>query len=113
VTIDSNGNIAHIYNSWKKVSLRGTKFPIPLPKGGRQNNDLILTEDQWIMESKKRVPSRKKDVITNVFDPDYLFSSASNSAEQRHSNLKIGYGKKNPNVSRKKIGKRNKNKMGV
>jgi len=52
-TVDSEGNT--FYNlSRKKRNLRGLKYPIPFPKGGRNNNDLILRSDQLPKYRKKR-----------------------------------------------------------
>lgn len=35
------------------AKLRGTKYSIPLPKGGRNNDDLILREDELMVGEKK------------------------------------------------------------
>jgi len=97
-TVDSEGNT--FYNlSRKKRNLRGLKYPIPFPKGGRNNNDLILRSDQ--------LPKyRKKDKNLFDFESDIVLGSRKN----KQTNPVIGYGKKNPNQSRRKYGKKNKSK---
>ena len=79
------------------------QYAIPKPKGGRHAQNLILREDQWKAENEKLHRSNKKD------DPDNLF--AESLKKQAAKNLVVGYGKKNPNVSRRKFGKKNKTKM--
>ena len=59
-TVAADGSVHH--NSLKRrQNLRGTKFSIPLPKGGRRgvNEDLLLREDQL----PKRRKARDKDLM--------------------------------------------------
>jgi len=51
-TIDEDGNPSYNIPRGKR-SLRGTKYPIPLPKGGRNANNLILYEQQLPRQKKK------------------------------------------------------------
>jgi len=96
-TVDDQGNV--FYNLPKqKRSLRGTKFPIPAPTGGRNSKDLILSE-------RYRSRRRKGNSNVDLDDPDQLF------LEKRKPQSKapvFGYGKQNPNIARRKIGKKNK-----
>ncbi len=62
--------------------LRGTQFPLPLPKGGR-TPDIVLAPDQYELMKRK------------------------------HRDVQVGFGNKNPNVSRRRVGKKNKTKMSV
>ncbi len=53
VYINQNGQITYFKNPRRKPKLRGTKYAIPLPKGGRNNEDLILREDELMTGEKK------------------------------------------------------------
>jgi len=103
VTISEDGTVTYNHNMKKRVNLRGTKYSIPLPKGGRNNNDLILTEDEFYKQAKGR-----RRAQADITDPDFSFWNLLNG---KNVGAQVGYGKKNPNVSRKKFGKKNKTKM--
>jgi len=105
VSIDESGTITHFHNVRRKVNLRGTIFPLPLPKGGRDSKDLVLTEEEYLRQVQKQ--HRSKGSV--VDDTEYSFGGMIGG---KHS-VEVGYGKKNPNISRKKVGKHNKNKMNV
>lgn len=45
VYIREDGRITYFKNPKRKVNLRGTKYSIAKPKGGRNSEDLILRED--------------------------------------------------------------------
>jgi RNA-binding protein NOB1 len=91
--------------------MRGTQFSVPLPKGGRRNNDLILREDQ--VEYKRAVKKHERAIVkqsrnpTNPFDPDYvpaILIDATGKKSQHVNPLDapvIGYGKRNPNEVRR------------
>ena len=53
VYINEDGNITYFKNPKRKPNLRGTKFSIPAPVGGRNNKDLILREDELLTGEKK------------------------------------------------------------
>ncbi len=81
------------------ILLQYIQFSIPLPKGGRNNQDLILTEDEYMLAMKK---NRKKSDL-DAFDPEYVFGNPNyKGSAYNSSGVEVGYGKKNPNVSRKK-----------
>jgi len=102
--VDQNGNIRYSQNTSKKAtSLRGTIYPIPLPKPGRSANNIVLTEDQFLREVQLHSKHRPKK--QDVFGADYAFALA--SKEQAHS-VVVGFGSKNPNVAKRRIGKKNK-----
>jgi RNA-binding protein NOB1 len=44
--VDRTGTVRYNDRLPKRFTTRGKKFPIPKPKLGKHNNDLILTEDQ-------------------------------------------------------------------
>jgi len=96
-TIDDNGNI-QLFTKKRKPNIRGTKYSIPLRKGGRKNQDIVLREDE--LPYGKR---RKKEV--DIFDPDHDFLAPRKGVRK---DVVVGYGNKNPNKSRRRTGKRKK-----
>ncbi|KAL1917901.1 uncharacterized protein VTP21DRAFT_3735 [Calcarisporiella thermophila] len=112
-TVDEHGNVTYYLKKDFKYNLRGTKYSIPDPKGGRwqSNKDLLLREDQveYQRELKRSQRAKEKALKSDVFDPDYIPSLISGT----HSNLMgptIGYGRKNPNERRRTGNKKKKNK---
>jgi len=97
-TVDKDGSVTYHIPKHKR-SLRGTKYPIPQPKSGRHNK--FITSPQQL---PKQRPVKKDDM--DMEDPDAAFATS------RHAHAKpvIGYGNKNPNQARRKIGKKNKTK---
>jgi hypothetical protein len=61
-------------------------------------------------EYQKALRLRRKNKSVDAFDPDFSFADSKSGS---HSGVVVGYGKKNPNVSRRKVGKTNKNRMNV
>ncbi|GAQ82225.1 RNA-binding protein NOB1 [Klebsormidium nitens] len=57
----------------KRFSLRGTRYPIPLPKGGREGkqSDPILREDQLPSRIRHGLGPRKKKGEVDVFGAEY------------------------------------------
>eukprot|EP01114_Cavostelium_apophysatum_P021453 TRINITY_DN7489_c0_g1_i2.p1 TRINITY_DN7489_c0_g1~~TRINITY_DN7489_c0_g1_i2.p1 ORF type:complete len:502 (-),score=141.62 TRINITY_DN7489_c0_g1_i2:857-2362(-) len=88
-------------------STRGTIYNIPLPKGGKNNKDLILNEEQYEKALKISHQKKKGGQSEDLFDSDYQF--AGNNKSPNHK-VQVGYGKKNPNVARKTFGKTNKSR---
>ena len=120
VAIDKDGTVTHFHNHRRRINIRGTKvrrcfgclttqYPIPLPKGGRQNHDIILTEDEWQRQAK--IQHQRKGPNLDVMDPDFSFGSKLTGKHQ--DGPVVGYGRKNPNVAKKKVGKKNKTKMDI
>eukprot|EP01132_Coremiostelium_polycephalum_P005715 gene5715-7110_t len=104
--VDRFGNVRVGRGSGKQFNLRGKQFSIPKPKGGKKHNDIILTEDQYI--HRLRVTGqlyKKPSKETSVNDPT-SFELGFNVRPVE--NIIIGYGNRNPNIARKKIGKKNK-----
>jgi len=94
-TVNADGKVAH--NALRKrYNLRGTKFSIPMPKGGRNNDDLLLREDQLPKRSRK---SKEADLMDN--DTSGWTFSYKNKAHGQKS--KVGYGRKNPNEKRAQV----------
>jgi len=69
VSINENGVLEYHYpKRYKSPNIRGTKFSIPAPKGGRIVDTILLTEDQPV--GRNRMP-RASDKA-NPLDPDYV-----------------------------------------
>ncbi len=78
--IDGDGKEFFLYNPKRhKQNLRGTIYPLPLPRGGRLNEDPILSEDMTLSFRKIKIRKGTKTVhdanesIQKVFDVDYQF----------------------------------------
>ncbi|KAL9976499.1 hypothetical protein ACROYT_G013808 [Oculina patagonica] len=106
VSVDENG-VTHyqLPNRKKPFNIRGKKYPLPLPRGGRHSENPVLTEDQ--PRGQHRLP-RKKDNM-NVFDPDYISrvspfaaKDVTSRASQLGYHLKGGQNRRNPNEVKKK-----------
>ncbi|ESO03424.1 hypothetical protein HELRODRAFT_192032 [Helobdella robusta] len=118
MSIAEDGSVVCHLSKYKIPSARGTRYSLPMPKGGKYNHDPILCEDQ--LKTKQR--TKKMSKVVDVFDPDYLGLSspfALNDVTSRATSL--GFNKKsrrsdvvdvfdgrrkNPNESRKKTGRR-------
>jgi len=68
-TIDEEGNPSYNIPRGKR-SLRGTKYPLPIPKGGRNNNDLILCEQQIPRQRQKKKKLVWRILIYNFYKTD-------------------------------------------
>jgi len=58
VYINHNREITFFKNPRRKARLRGTKYTLPKPKGGRMGDGLILREDE-LMVGHKRIMVRQ------------------------------------------------------
>ncbi|KAF9410715.1 Nin1 binding protein [Podila epigama] len=98
---DQNGNVKYYLKKNMVYNLRGTKYSIPTPKGGRRNNDLILREDQREFELSMKFQRRQKKI--DAFDPDYVPRLLEGQIDSRNpfGAPVIGYGKRNPNAVKK------------
>jgi RNA-binding protein NOB1 len=93
--VDKNG-VARIFLSSKfKPRLRGTKYPIPMPRGGRNNKDLILCEDQIDPAKLRRAAKQRERKAVDVLDPDSFYKFGTKHVQ--HRPLVVGYGSRNPN----------------
>ncbi|KAL0216703.1 hypothetical protein P9112_008887 [Eukaryota sp. TZLM1-RC] len=77
--------------------LKGTKYPVPLPKSGRDANNLILREEQ-LNKAMKKV---KKSKPINHFSDDLPFFAGGLNTATHSSMPKVGLGI-NANAPRKK-----------
>jgi len=97
VTLKANGQAQFHYKKGRVVNLRGSKFPLPKPKGGR-TGDLLLREDQlltgvWKQRFKKK--STTGTMFADVNIADLLPSKMSVGAE-----VVVGCGRRNPNAAK-------------
>lgn len=97
--VDKKGVARVFLNPKKKPILRGTKYPIPLPRGGRHNKDLILTEDQIDPIKQKRMDKQRDRLNVDVLDPSSFYNAGA-KFNPHDRPLIVGYGKRNPNQVR-------------
>ena len=92
----------------RRQNTRGTRFSLPLPKGGRNSSDVITSEDQLMeVERKMRGGGFNKSVASSMFaDKEVLEdfgisggkgSTASALPATLMASGMLGGGKKNPN----------------
>jgi len=94
VSVDESGAVQY-YNSQKQVSIRGTRYSLPKPKGGRYgaSQEPITCEDQLLKRGRRR-----KERKVDPFDPEFVFAS-----KQRNARAGVGVGRRgNPNESRRR-----------
>jgi hypothetical protein len=103
ISVDAKGSVMAFFNPKKKISTRGTKFPIPKPTGGRAN--VFVTDECELPKAKVKNYSKQDAKVT-----EYGFGDARNRVVERP---KVGYGKKNPNESKKRTDKKKKKHTNV
>eukprot|EP00455_Lapot_gusevi_P012307 TRINITY_DN1579_c0_g1_i4.p1 TRINITY_DN1579_c0_g1~~TRINITY_DN1579_c0_g1_i4.p1 ORF type:complete len:174 (+),score=29.62 TRINITY_DN1579_c0_g1_i4:133-654(+) len=110
VTVDEDGTVSYRQFNRQTFMKRGVKYSLPKPKGGRENNDIILREDQLMMGRYRQLSNqaKKKQVQSSatIFDDAATFG-LQKVGQQEHS-LQYGYGRKNPNTVRKQSKKKRK-----
>lgn len=97
--VDKKGVARAFLNPKKKAILRGSKYSIPLPRGGRHNKDLILCEDQIDPIKQKRLEKQRQKLNVDVLDPTSFYNAGARF-NPHHRSLVVGYGKRNPNEVR-------------
>nr|CCA19989.1 RNAbinding protein NOB1 putative [Albugo laibachii Nc14]CCA23297.1 RNAbinding protein NOB1 putative [Albugo laibachii Nc14] len=108
-SVDKNGEIKYYLRSNRAVSLMGTKYSLPNPKGGRQG-DLLLREDQLLIGmwgQRQRQHRKQKQSAFGHHVAQELGVEA-----ERAASLQVGYGRMNPNAQRgrERRGKKKSNK---
>ena len=106
---DANGITRYYLKKNYQYNLRGTKYNIPLPQGGRNSNEQILREDQREYVRALKLQRRKKEV--GIFDLDYVPKMLSGSVGDKKprgpvDEIVIGSGKKNPNFAKRRTGRK-------
>ncbi|KAI7900397.1 Dopey, N-terminal-domain-containing protein [Cokeromyces recurvatus] len=106
---NSKGEIAYHLKRNYQYRLRGTVYDIPPPKGGRKANNIVLREDQ--REFIKATQRKQKKTVVDMFDPDFIPLYGKTNTKEITNNMfgtdVIGYGRKNPNASKKRIAYQN------
>lgn len=97
--VDKKGVARFFLNPKKKAILRGTKYPIPLPRGGRHNKDLILCEDQIDPVKQRRLEKQRARLNVDVLDPSNFYNAGARF-DPHYRPMVVGYGKRNPNEVR-------------
>ena len=101
-TVDDQGNKQFYEVRNKKVDLTGTIYPIPLPKGGKNSNDIILREDQLLlMGGRQNKWNWKKPEVYDKESVEFFGHSI-----KANSGFKYGPACKNPNQKHKKTKKK-------
>lgn len=105
-TFEEDGSATY-YISKRPINVRGSRYSLPLPQGGKRGINPVFTEDQRFPHT---MPSRKALEKTNALDPDYVGKVspfAMNDVTSRAAQLTMSSGKKknwmqrNPNQTRK------------
>jgi len=89
---DKQGNLLVFPPKRKKNNLRGTIFPIPKPQSGRNANNLILCEDEYMEKQRKLKYTLKKKAYRDVLDPATEYNAS--PFFQKEQPLIIGYNTK-------------------
>ena len=97
--IGKNGKAHAFLNPKKQPLLRGTKYSIPMPRGGRNNNDLILCEDQIDPVKQRRLQKQRERLNVDVLDPTNFYNAGARF-NPNNKPLIVGYGCRNPNEAR-------------
>ncbi|XP_033754397.1 RNA-binding protein NOB1-like [Pecten maximus] len=113
MTVEEDGTIRYFLSRRKPLSTRGTKYSLPLPKGGKHAVNPILAEDTPVAQQRATRKSKQK---LNALNPDFVAGGSPftvNDITSRASQLGIrqgrsshGFNKRNPNEVRKNYGKR-------
>eukprot|EP00808_Paulinella_micropora_P010716 g37056.t1 len=96
VTIDDNGIVRHRPQTRKIFNLRGTQFPIPKPKGGRMNKDLVFREGGLKQNKKFAWKVKEEDFETSI---EFGYSKVGQSKKYEKPD-QVGYGSRNSNAVR-------------
>ncbi|OQR92134.1 RNA-binding protein NOB1 [Achlya hypogyna] len=81
----------------RPTKLRGTKFSLPMPKGGRQG-DLLLREDQLMHGIWGQRQKASSKVMKSAFG-EHVAHDLGVKVEKQ-TNITIGYGRMNPNAQK-------------
>lgn len=105
---NSKGQISYHLKKNFQYRLRGSVYDIPPPKGGRKSNNIVLREDQ--REYVKSQQFKSKKTYVDMFDPDFIPLYGKIDTREVTNNMfgtdTVGYGRKNPNSTKKRIGKK-------
>lgn len=111
VYLDKDGKQCVYINSKRPLNLRGKRFSLPMPRGGKHAVNPRLVEDQPMPHQR---PSRLAKTKTNAMDPDYVANLSPFATKDVYSkSAMLGFKgssqkqwmKRNPNESNKKCKK--------
>ncbi|GBM16205.1 RNA-binding protein NOB1 [Araneus ventricosus] len=111
VTVNDDGTKNIHINFRRPLQIRGTKYSLPMPKGGKHAMNPILCDDQPIPHNR---PCKKSLQKIDVLDEDYVAQSSPftlNDVNSRAAKLGIRANRtyqtrKNPNANRRGTGNR-------
>lgn len=111
VYLDKDGKQCVYINAKRPLNLKGKKYSLPKPQGGKHAINPRLVEDQPMPHQR---PSRLAKTKTNALDPDYIARSSPFATKDVYSkSAMLGFRgssqkqwmKRNPNESNKKCKK--------
>ncbi|KAJ1655925.1 20S-pre-rRNA D-site endonuclease nob1 [Dispira simplex] len=111
-SVDEKGGLKLYLKHNYHYNLRGKRFSIPTPKGGKKHTNLVFREDQKEFQRAFQMKSGHHKSSTNIFDADFiprLLSSGVSEPVVYNVSDKVGYGRRNPNMV-KHTGNRKKKK---
>lgn len=103
--VDKEGVARAYLNPKKGPQLRGSKYSIPMPRGGRHSKDLILRADQIDSVQQRRIEKRLERMNVDVLDPGTMYNAGA-SFRPHERPIVIGHGRRNPNEVRRTRKKR-------
>lgn len=117
-SVDSKTGRLRLHLSKKyKISARGTKFSLPKPgANNRFQGDLLLREDQlmmgaWNQKVKKMSGGQSRAAAQSIFGSDLAANVGCHAQKVHSDDIKVGFGKRNPNAAtggRERRGKKKK-----
>ena len=117
-SVDSKTGRLRLHLSAKyKISTRGTKFSLPKPgSNNRFQGDLLLREDQlmvgaWNQKVKKISGRSSLGAAQSIFGSDLAANVGCHAAKAHLDDIKVGFGRRNPNAAtggRERRGKKKK-----
>ena len=96
VSLTRQGKLRRHFSSNRKVKLKGERYSLPKPKGGR-TLDLLLREDQLLAGGWKQ--QAKKKGLNHSFAGEHVLGSLGMRVGAG-SNVVVGMGRTNPNAQR-------------
>lgn len=103
-----DGSFTMFKKKHRQPVVRGNRFPIPEPKGGRGMNDMILYEDDFLKPKVQRflrIEEHKAKKEGEMFERNVDFGAdfgGNRSQRSKMRALQVGGPRRNPNIVRKK-----------
>ncbi|GMH45041.1 hypothetical protein BSKO_12998 [Bryopsis sp. KO-2023] len=106
VELRTDADGSEVFGVRTKHRTRGTKYSIPMPKGGKRNKDPILSEDVMNQRLKTFTAPRKEKKMMDAFAPEYGTDTWHKMTVAKQGIKDLLPNRKNPNE--RKHGKRRK-----